>query len=47
MSEQGGGYCPECGLHTVDVELRKYNIGFNVWILDCTKCGKWEIMVKK
>lgn len=40
------GYCPECGKPTNNIEYRQYAL-FTMWILDCRKCGKWEIQAKK
>lgn len=42
-----GGYCPECGTWTDNVETRKYAL-FLLFILDCDKCKtKWDIQVRK
>ena len=41
------GYCPECGKPSNKVEFRTYNIGLTIWILECAKCGKWDIQARK
>jgi len=41
------GYCPECGKPSNIVDSLISSIGVGMWILECAKCGKWEIVYKK